>query len=136
MTAPTRGRSIVAPLGVAAAAVGGAVLLHVRDPRTSTYLPCPFHALTGLWCPGCGATRALGDLTRGDIAAAASSNVVAVMCVVVAVGLWGLWLRARWMQIPLTLPGPNRLAAAVVLALLTVFTVVRNTPWGTAIAPT
>ncbi|OZC68785.1 hypothetical protein CH306_11870 [Rhodococcus sp. 15-725-2-2b] len=136
MTAPTRGRSIVAPLGVAAAAVGGAVLLHVRDPRTSTYLPCPFHALTGLWCPGCGATRALGDLTRGDIAAAASSNVVAVMCVVVAVGLWGLWLRARWMQIPLTLPGPNRLAAAVMLALLTVFTVVRNTPWGTAIAPT
>lgn len=136
MTAPTRSRSIAAPLGVAAAAVGGAVLLHVRDPRTSTYLPCPFHALTGLWCPGCGTTRALGDLTRGDVAAAASSNVVAVMCVVVAVGLWGLWLRARWMQIPLTLPGPTRLAAAVVLALVAVFTVVRNTPWGTAIAPT
>lgn len=136
MTAPTRGRSIAAPLGVAAAAVGGLVLLHVRDPRTSTYLPCPLHALTGLWCPGCGTTRALGDLTRGDVAAAASSNVVAVVLVVVAVGVWGLWLRARWTQKPLTLPRPNRPAAAVLVALLTVFTVVRNTPWGTTIAPT
>ncbi|MCJ0980305.1 DUF2752 domain-containing protein [Rhodococcus sp. ARC_M12] len=136
MTAPTRGRSIAAPLGVAAAAVGGLVLLHVRDPRTSTYLPCPLHALTGLWCPGCGTTRALGDLTRGDVAAAASSNVVAVVLVVVAVGVWGLWLRARWTQKPLTLARPNRPAAAVLVALLTVFTVVRNTPWGTSIAPT
>lgn len=132
----TRTRSIAAPLGVAAVAVSGAVLLHVRDPRTSSYLPCPFHAVTGLWCPGCGTTRAFGDLTRGDIVAAASSNVVAVVCVVVAVGVWGLWLRARWTQTPLTVPHPNRAAVAVLFALLTVFTVVRNTPWGTAIAPT
>ncbi|QII04759.1 DUF2752 domain-containing protein [Rhodococcoides fascians A25f] len=136
MTAPTRSRNIAAPLGVAAAAVGGAVLLHVRDPRTSSYLPCPFHALTGLWCPGCGATRALGDLTRGDIAAAASSNVVAVVLAVVAVGVWAAWLRARWAQTPLTSPRPNRPTVLVLAAVLTAFTVVRNTPWGTAIAPT
>ncbi len=132
----TRTRSTAAPLGVAAAAVGGAVLLHVRDPRTSTYLPCPFHALTGLWCPGCGATRALGDLSRGDIAAAASSNVVAVVLAIVAVGVWALWLRARWTGRPLPRPGVDRPKVVVLLVVLTVFTVVRNTPWGTAIAPT
>ncbi|OZE92195.1 DUF2752 domain-containing protein [Rhodococcus sp. 15-2388-1-1a] len=136
MTAPTRSRNIAAPLGVAAAAVGGAVLLHVRDPRTSTYLPCPFHALTGLWCPGCGTTRALGDLTRGDLAAAASSNVVAVVLAVGAVAVWALWLRARWTARPLVLPRINRPTVILLIALLTVFTVVRNTPWGTAIAPT
>ncbi|WP_415972848.1 DUF2752 domain-containing protein [Rhodococcus sp. 077-4] len=136
MTAPTRGRSIAAPLGVAAAAVGGAVLLHVRDPRTSTYLPCPLHALTGLWCPGCGATRALGDLTRGDIAAAASSNVVAVLLVVVAVGVWAAWLRARWDGRSMSLPRPSRPTVAVLIVLLTAFTVVRNTAWGTMFAPT
>ncbi|OZF48168.1 DUF2752 domain-containing protein [Rhodococcus sp. 14-1411-2a] len=136
MTAPTRSRSIAAPLGVAAAAVGGAALLHVRDPRTSTYLPCPFHALTGLWCPGCGTTRALGDLTRGDIAAAASSNVVAVVVAVGALAVWALWLRARWTGHPLELPRFNRPTVIVLIAVLTVFTVVRNTPWGTAIAPT
>ena len=132
----TRIRSIAAPLGVAAAAVSGAVLLHVRDPRTSSYLPCPFHAVTGLWCPGCGTTRAFGDLTRGDIAAAASSNVVAVVCVVVVVGVWGLWLRARWTQIPLTLPRPNRPTVVLGIALLAMFTVLRNSAWGSAIAPT
>jgi hypothetical protein len=130
-----RARSIVAPLGVAGAAVGGAILLHVRDPRGSTYLPCPFHALTGLWCPGCGATRAFGDLTRGDIAAAASSNVVAVVLGIVAVGIWAAWLRARWTQTPLTLRRPNR-PIVVGVALLVLFTVVRNTAWGTALAPT
>ncbi|MDV6233732.1 DUF2752 domain-containing protein [Rhodococcus cercidiphylli] len=136
MTAPTRSRSIAAPLGVAAAAVVGAVLLHVRDPRTSAYLPCPFHALTGLWCPGCGTTRALGDLTRGDIAAAASSNVVAVVLAVGALAVWALWLRARWTGRPLELPRFNRPTVIVLIAVLTVFTVVRNTPWGSAIAPT
>lgn len=132
----TRARSIVAPLGVAGAAVGGAILLHVRDPRSSTYLPCPFHALTGLWCPGCGATRAFGDLTRGDIAAAASSNVVAVLLGVVAIGVWAAWLRARWTQTPLSLPRPTRPTAFLGFALLAVFTVLRNIAWGTALAPT
>ncbi|MGF0311433.1 MULTISPECIES: DUF2752 domain-containing protein [Nocardiaceae] len=136
MTAPTRSRSIAAPLGVAAAAVGGAVLLHVRDPRTSTYVPCPFHALTGLWCPGCGATRALGDLSRGDIAAAASSNVVAVLLAIVAVVVWVLWLRARWIGRSLPRPRVNRPTVIVLIAVLAAFTVVRNTPWGSAIAPT
>ena len=136
MTAPTRRRRIAAPVGVAAAAIGGAVLLRVRDPRTSTYLPCPFHALTGLWCPGCGATRAIGDLTRGDLAAAASSNVVAVVLAVGAVVVWTLWLRARWTGRTPALPRIDRPARIALIATLIVFTVVRNTPWGTAIAPT
>lgn len=136
MTAPTRRRSIAAPLGVAAAAVGGAVLLHVRDPRASTYLPCPFHALTGLWCPGCGATRALGDVTRGDVSAAASSNVLAVVLAVGAVAVWALWFRARWTGASLSLPRINRPTTIALIAALVVFTVVRNTAWGTAIAPT
>lgn len=136
MTAPTRRRSIAAPVGIAAAAIGGAVLLRVRDPRTSTYLPCPFHALTGLWCPGCGATRAVGDLTRGDLAAAASSNVVAVVLAVGAVMVWTLWLRARWTGRTLALLRIDRPARIALIATLIVFTVVRNTPWGTAIAPT
>lgn len=136
MTAPTRSRSIAAPLAVAAVAVGGSVSVHVRDPRTSTYLPCPLHTLTGLWCPGCGATRALGDLTRGDIAAAASSNVVAVLLAIVAVGVWAWWLRARWTGRPLPRPSVNRPTVIVLIAALAAFTAVRNTPWGTAIAPT
>ncbi len=33
-------------------------------------LPCPFHSLTGVQCPGCGMTRACLATGRGDVAAA------------------------------------------------------------------
>ena len=41
---------------------------------TGLSLPCPFHALTGLWCPGCGMTRMCLSLLRGDLSAAWASN--------------------------------------------------------------
>lgn len=31
--------------------------------------PCPFHRLTGYYCPGCGGTRAVRALFRGHLAA-------------------------------------------------------------------
>lgn len=31
------------------------------------YFPCLFHTLTGAYCPGCGGTRALAALLRGNI---------------------------------------------------------------------
>jgi hypothetical protein len=50
-------------LGIVAA---GSAVLFLFDPSTSAfYPPCPFHALTGLYCPGCGTTRALHELLRG-----------------------------------------------------------------------
>jgi hypothetical protein len=36
--------------------------------------PCPFHALTGIACPMCGATRALGSLAVGDVLGALAWN--------------------------------------------------------------
>ena len=30
--------------------------------------PCLFHLMTGLYCPGCGGTRAVRALLRGDLA--------------------------------------------------------------------
>lgn len=37
-------------------------------------IPCPFHLVTGLECPGCGITRMLTALSRGDLQAAADAN--------------------------------------------------------------
>ena len=39
-------------------------------------IPCPFHALTGLNCPGCGVSRMLLSLLRLDFAAAFRYNAV------------------------------------------------------------
>lgn len=30
-------------------------------------IPCMFHTLTGLYCPGCGGTRAVRALLKGDL---------------------------------------------------------------------
>ena len=35
--------------------------------RRGIGIPCPFHAITGLRCPGCGISRALAALLHGDI---------------------------------------------------------------------
>jgi len=37
-------------------------------------IPCFFHLLTGLKCPGCGVSRMVLSLLRGDIAAAYEAN--------------------------------------------------------------
>lgn len=34
---------------------------------TDKMLPCTLHTLTGLYCPGCGGTRAMISLFRGDL---------------------------------------------------------------------
>lgn len=128
-------RGTRAPLAVGALAVAAGALLFVRDPRTSTYLPCPIHAVTGLWCPGCGTTRALGDLVRGDLQSALTTNALAVVLVLLAVVAWGVWLRARARGTVLRIRRlPTWLFVASV-AVVVAFTILRNIPVGSWLAP-
>ena len=52
--------------------VGFAYLIFVS--LTGLGIPCPFHAVTGLHCPGCGVTRMCVALARLDFAAAWDAN--------------------------------------------------------------
>lgn len=57
-----------------------AVLLYVFNPSESgLFPPCPFHALTGWYCPGCGSLRALHQLLHGEISAAMRLNPLMVL---------------------------------------------------------
>ena len=53
-------------------AAGFSYLLFCRT--TGLSLPCPFHAATGLDCPGCGITRLMLALSEGDLAGAFHAN--------------------------------------------------------------
>jgi Protein of unknown function (DUF2752) len=55
------------------------LMLFWVDPVSVRFCPvCPFHQLTGLWCPGCGTSRALHQLLHGNVVAAFYFNPLAV----------------------------------------------------------
>lgn len=130
-------RRVRAPLAAASGVAAAATLLYLRDPhRPGAYGVCPFHALTGLWCPACGGLRASADLVHGEVAASLSSNLLVLPLAVVAVVAWWGWARRRWNGVEGAGFVSGRTATVAVLAVLAVFTVLRNSPWGAALAPT
>jgi hypothetical protein len=57
-------------LGLAALCCGLALgISYAAAPETfqKLLLPCPVHFFTGLYCPGCGGTRAIRALLHGDV---------------------------------------------------------------------
>jgi hypothetical protein len=74
MTAvPARER--VVPALAAGLGLLGLALVAILDPNTSRWLPpCPFFALTGWLCPGCGSARAVHALLHGDLVGALRLN--------------------------------------------------------------
>lgn len=132
----TRVRSMRLPALVAGVGLVSIIVLHFRDPHVDgSYGLCPFHVLTGLWCPGCGGLRAVNDLTRLDLSAAVSSNVLVVALVAVLVVAYLRWLPRRWRgeSVRMIVLGPRMTSA--VLATIVLFAVVRNTPLGAWLAP-
>jgi hypothetical protein len=118
----------VAGLGVLAAVAG---VLYLVDPAEHRVFPiCRFQDLTGLDCPGCGATRATHQLLHGRIGAAFYYNALYVALLPAGI-LWGAWwVRQWWRDRPLP-PAVRRLhqwLAGGALASLLVFWVVRNCP--------
>jgi hypothetical protein len=63
-------------------AVALGAVLFLRSPRDVSWIPCcPFHLLTGLYCPGCGTMRALHEFLHGDLGAAVSFNPMILVAV-------------------------------------------------------
>jgi hypothetical protein len=78
-------RKSLSMVAVLAAAAGVGVVLFFFDPATTMLYPrCLFHEMTGLWCPGCGTTRALHLLLHGNLAAAFRFNALSMSMVPVA----------------------------------------------------
>ena len=133
---PARFELLRAPLAVGAAGLAAAVLLRVRDPHEAgSYGYCPFLLITGRPCPGCGGLRAGNDLAHGDIVAAVSSNLLAVVAAVTLGVLWVGWVARRWQGSPSGMVRLNARTGYALVAAAVVFGIVRNTPWGSWLAP-
>ncbi|MFY0405780.1 DUF2752 domain-containing protein [Solicola sp. PLA-1-18] len=125
-----------APLLTAAAGASAVVALRLRDPHShGSWGLCPFQALTGLPCPGCGGLRAVNDLTHLDLVGALSSNALAVLLGAVLV-VGGLrWVIRRWRGGMQPMFAPSVPATVAIGVLVLAFGVVRVTPWGSVLAP-
>ena len=113
-----------------------AVALHLRVAHVhGSWGLCPTAAL-GFYCPGCGGLRAVNDLTNGDLLGAASSNLAFLAALPFLVATLGLWAVARWRGVGLVVPARVAVPVAWIAAtLLGVFTVLRNLPAGSWLAP-
>ncbi|MDR1726670.1 MAG: DUF2752 domain-containing protein [Acidobacteriota bacterium] len=134
MSRPTRLQLLKEPLLILAGAVVFGAYAFAWTPLTG--LPgCPLHTLTGLYCPGCGTTRALVCLAHGDFAGALSNNALAAVLgpVSAVVFLRFSALRAAGRNVPLW-GAPAWVAWGVgVVALL--WAAFRYTPWGGWLLP-
>src|SRR3954464_2146977 len=126
----SRLRRISPPLLLAGGLLAASVALHVRDPhQAGSWGFCPWLMLTGTFCPGCGGLRAVNDLTHGDFAAAAPSNLLFVASLPAVAYFWVRSVRQRWVGVRRPLPAGVLIAiGAVAIVLVAVFWVVRNLP--------
>jgi hypothetical protein len=124
-----RWRRIAPTLLLALGGTATAWLLSRVDPNAPGNLlpPCPLHALTGLYCPGCGSTRALHALLQGDVPGALAMNPLLVVALPVlaamalnAAGWQPAGAQRLWRALGRPLPW---------LVVLLGYAVLRNLPW-------
>ena len=107
--------------------LGGLSLLYKFPPNENSLYPaCPFYRYLHLYCPGCGATRALSALLHGRVAEAMHYNplMVALLPFFLAFGACAYWSAMtrddlRWPEVP-------KPALALLVAVVMVFAAVRN----------
>lgn len=120
-------RRLRAPVCLGAGVVAAGALLTLRSPYDSgSYGFCPFLALTGYYCPGCGGLRAIHDLLHLDVAAAWDMNPLVVVAAPLVVIAWVFWVWRAWRGRAPSVPSTGVVVAMTVV--LAVFTVLRNVP--------
>lgn len=119
------------PLGVALAAGLACGAVWLGDPTTpgGPFPLCPTKALLGIDCPGCGALRMMYALLHGDVAVAVQYNALGVVAVALLLWAFGAWTYGRIVGRRITSWQHYRWSAAIVLALVAVWAVIRNIPY-------
>ncbi|GGX61234.1 DUF2752 domain-containing protein [Streptomyces fructofermentans] len=137
-TGPAAGslpRRLAVPGAMLAAVVGAFAYVGAVDPNEPGHYPgCPLLRYTGVYCPGCGGLRSAHAVAHGDLTTALGANAVAVLGYAVFAALWTVWVVRSVQGRSLRLdPGPYVMWSLG--ALLLVFTVVRNLPFGGSLHP-
>ncbi|MCB0464112.1 MAG: DUF2752 domain-containing protein [Aequorivita sp.] len=68
------------------------IFFSYNPSENSFFIPCPFHYITGLFCPGCGSQRAIHLLLHGDILGAFRFNPLMVLTLPILIYSLGITL--------------------------------------------
>ena len=109
----------------AAVLLGGCAYTLLRI-KTGFAIPCFFHLLTGLNCPGCGVTRMLISLFKLDFSDAFNYNAGMFCFLPILLLLFAYWLY-RYIRYGIKKsPKPIDVACWVIVGILLAWGVVRN----------
>jgi hypothetical protein len=129
-------RARVSGLAAGAVALSVTGFVYAVNPEVPGHYPtCPFLALTGYYCPGCGSLRAMHALLHGDPGLALKRNPLVVAVVAGLLAYVIAWTVKRGRGQRLVWSPPNWLLYSV-LGVVLAFWVLRNVPGWTWLAPT
>jgi hypothetical protein len=89
-----------------------AIFLMVSAPSEDGPTVCPFALATGTACPGCGMTRAVGFLARGNLSAALTYHPLVILISIQAIAGWSWLILRRSERVK---PMPTRLVNAILI---------------------
>ncbi|MBZ0257633.1 DUF2752 domain-containing protein [bacterium] len=105
--------------------VVGLGLLTLYNPSESLIFPnCPFHYMTGLYCPGCGTLRAIHQLLQGHFWRAFAYNPILIVLTPVI----GLLLFERYSADNHSLISSSPKFQWVIFVVLMAYWILRNIP--------
>lgn len=125
----SRWRVRLALVLLAAAVIPVAATVYNYPPSEYGFYPkCLFHLLTGMHCPGCGATRAVGALVQGDLPQALAYNVLLVVFLPVIVVAGYRQARQLWTGAPARGWRLSFWMSYAVMGLIVAYWFLRNVP--------
>jgi len=99
-------------------------------------IPCPIHAVTGLFCPGCGMFRAIGALLSGSLLQAIRYNVLSVILLPI-LAIYCVRDTIRYINAapPAPTNRPELVFVIGAVALSVLYAVLRNIPYFEILQP-
>jgi len=106
------------------------IALYVWEPAENGLFPtCPFHALTGLHCPGCGSLRAIHQLLHGNVGGAFQLNPMLLLALPVAAYAVASSLCPRLRMAWASRIASHSAGPPAILVAIVVYWVLRNLPF-------